>query len=274
MNKMLQRAGVIILSVIITLTFSNFDIVQAAEQNKVPDYVVTEKTVNNYSFTYKKMVVTSKTTYKYDKKWNLKSETTEMQSGSVYKTTYTYDKSNNLIKEKSTKDGKEIHTITYKYNKKNQCIKKTKKTAATTEETTYTYNKKGQIKTEKVVDWSTFYYSYEYNKKGLIKKVSFSSDGKNWSLMKETSYDKYGYMIAETIYSNGEKMHEATRENVVLNGLLMSYDEHYIDNAYQSGEGGSTYTFEYDKSGNLIKEYSGNEKYGYTTYTYKKTKSK
>lgn len=138
--------------------------------------------------------------------------------------------------------------------------------------TRYTYDKNGQVLTEKssqeyvTVDgepstWNIITYSYEDN--GNVASVTDSSGGSV-----EYSYDAMGRVLQEKVLMEGSKSVITGYEYDNCGNLIRSYNQVDAQDLDEGGTGviQASTVMEYDKNGNVIKETSPE---GYvTTYEY------
>lgn len=239
-------------------------------------YDMGQKSVESSTYTYDKsgrlikfvyfdseLDMTCTTAYTYDKNGNVSKTVFEREAeddAAKITSRYTYDKKGNILTEKTTSvysDYTETTYVTNTYDKNYNLIKSVEKTTnsdgdKTTDTTTNAYDKKGRlIKAETRSNSggeTTRVYSeaYTYDKSGNCIKTVYIFDmlGERMSFTETRSYDKNN-RITKIAYSTKPSGYAILGDN--------------------------TYTFAYDKHGNIIKttEDSLGSK-STTTYTYQK----
>ena len=209
---------------------------------------------------------------------------------------YTYDEDGCLLtyEARYNFDGVESSERTVNtYNSQHQLVKSVDENdGAVSTTTTYTYNAKGQLVSEKLNDSDSEYETqYTYDARGNCIKETQLYDGKlAWcttstydakgNLIKEVGTDGDGVAQTETYaYNSDGNLTKYTWEGVgFLNTATYTYDKngYLIKIVEESSDGVSTTVYTNDADGNCIKE-TYSEKYAdgsgftmITTYTYDK----
>ena len=182
----------------------------------------------------------------------------ETYSGDTYSVRYTYDEDGCLLTYESryTIDGVESCERTVNtYNSQHQLVKSVDESDGTVSATTtYTYDAKGQLVSEKTNDSDGEYGAkYTYDSKGnCVKTTWLNNDTVTW--INIYAYDSKGNMT---------KSVETDGEGVVVLTETYAYDSNGNLTKYTSADKSATdtETNTYDKNGYLIKnvlEYGGN----------------
>ena len=237
----------------------------------------------------------------YDEAGHLIDQTSWDENGKrLYKCTYAYDKDNKatLWHFITDRDSSEAN-VTFKYDDKGNTIEQLWADSDPTQsmKTTYKYDDNGNVLEETRYDGDgkiRTVTSSKYDAKGNQTEFVYKDkDGK--IRMKQTAaYDGNGYKISGDDYNNDSLVGKWTRKNdadghmleetslslegKVLGGRRSTYDKMGNEiKGYVSKEGNpaehiltDSTTYEYDKTGNAIKEtmyYLKPDKTGKTTYT-------
>ena len=177
------------------------------------------------------------------------AQSKETYSGDTYSVRYTYDEDGCLLTYESryTIDGVESCDRTVNtYNSQHQLVKSVDESDGTVSATTtYTYDAKGQLVSEKTIDSDgEFEMKYAYDSNGnLVKSTWLNNDTVTW--IDTYTYDSKGNQI---------KAVGSDSEGVVLTETY-AYDSNGNLTKYTSDSDGylSTETYTYDKNGYLIK---------------------
>ncbi len=238
------------------------------EEKQEYDYSQKEKNIYEYNYEYE-----------YDSNGRLTKYVSVNSKGKRQIEEYAYDSNGNKIKYVKTFNEGRIETEEYIYDEHNNVIKKLTHSNRGNKgiyEVVYEYYDDGNIKKESTVesDWNEKFDSYEYDAKGNQIRRELIFSGELFEYENSYTYDENGRIVTE--YRDGSDKYrypQSFEYSYDSNGNLLkivqifrgitteySYDEHgnVISMCRSNGDGEMKtifeYSYEYDSSGNKIKE--------------------
>lgn len=235
-------------------------------------------------------------TYEYDENGNVTKKELFFDGVMNYRHTYEYDAKGNKTKETILNFENKTEEIIYTYDENGNLIKTFKPTEKYSLTNEYTYNDRGDVLSEKIIQemYETDFtqtvdkiYEYEYDEKGNITKKITKNLAQDSQTVEETTYNENGdvtryhkvidniaHTLQETEYEyfeNGKiKKSNVKRNDWKEYELQQVYDEKGNLLKESSGDSKNTYEYTYDEKGNITKKkeikFDGTPKYYEYTY--------
>lgn len=148
----------------------------------------------------------------------------------------------------------------YEVSKREQTLKKRHLMLDPLENWDIQFNKKGFITEKKCYDAGNkilFYYEYKYKKQNQLQRRNMY-DARDYRIEQLTyTYNSLGEIAAESIYTVDNSLLVRYIHTYGTKGQLLQTDVHAPTNAYTT----SKYEFVYNKEGQLIEQYTYNQKH-------------